>query len=74
MSILLLAMVVVGGSGNLVGPLVGAAVLLAIPEALRLLHVESSAAADIRLMAYGLLLIAMMHFRPQGLAGDYRLD
>lgn len=73
-SILILSMVIVGGLGNVRGPLVGAATLVALPEALRLLPIQQSAAANIRLLIYGLLLVLLMHFRPQGLAGNYRLQ
>ncbi|MCK4303292.1 MAG: branched-chain amino acid ABC transporter permease [Candidatus Eisenbacteria sp.] len=73
-SILMLSMVIVGGAGNFRGPLVGALILLAIPEALRFAQIPQAAASSLRLMAYGLLLILMMHFRPQGLAGDYRIE
>lgn len=73
-SILMLCMVIVGGLGNFRGPLVGALVLLAIPEGLRFAHIPDAVAANIRLMAYGLLLVVIMHFRPQGLAGEYRLE
>ncbi|MEM8556310.1 MAG: branched-chain amino acid ABC transporter permease [Bacteroidota bacterium] len=73
-SILMLCFVLVGGVGNFRGPLVGAAVLLAIPEALRFVELPSSVAAEIRLMAYGLILVLMMHFRPKGIAGAYRLE
>ncbi len=73
MGILLLCMVIVGGVGNFRGPLVGAAILLLIPEVLRFLRLPDTMAAEIRLMAYGLLLIVMMHLRPQGLAGSYRI-
>lgn len=73
-SILMLSMVMVGGLGNLTGPLVGAALLLAIPEGLRLIDVPDVVAANIRLLAYGLLLILAMHFRPQGIAGSYRMQ
>lgn len=73
-SILMLCMVIVGGAGNFRGPLVGAFVLLAIPEALRFAHVPDAAAANLRLMAYGALLVLLMHFRPQGLAGEYRVE
>lgn len=72
-SILMLCMVIVGGVGNFKGPLVGAAVLLAIPEALRFAALPEFLAAELRLMAYGLLLVVLMHLRPQGLAGEYRL-
>lgn len=73
-SILMLSMIIVGGTGNVRGPLVGAAVLIAIPELLRFLELPDSVAANIRLLAYGLLLILMMHWRPQGLVGRYRFE
>jgi branched-chain amino acid transport system permease protein len=73
-AILMLSMVIVGGIGNLRGPLVGATVLLAIPEILRFANIPDAVAANIRLMVYGVLLVVMMHFRPQGLAGSYRLE
>lgn len=73
-SILLLCMVLVGGAGNFRGPLVGALVLLAIPEFLRFTHFPDAVAANARLLAYGGLLVIMSHFRPQGLAGEYRLE
>jgi len=71
-SILMLSFVLVGGVGNFRGPLIGAFILLAIPELLRLLAMPDAVAAEVRLMAYGLLLVLMMHFRPQGIAGVYR--
>jgi len=71
-SILMLSFVLVGGVGNFRGPLAGTFVLLAIPEVLRLVDLPSGVAAELRLMAYGLLLLLMMHFRPQGIAGNYR--
>jgi branched-chain amino acid transport system permease protein len=67
-------MALVGGMGNFRGPLVGAGILIAIPEALRFLQIPDAMAAEIRLMAYGLLLILIMRFRPQGLAGSYRVE
>jgi branched-chain amino acid transport system permease protein len=73
-SILMLCMIIVGGMGNFWGPLVGAAVLVGIPEVLRLVLIPDAIAANIRLLLYGLLLVIMMHIRPQGLAGDYRID
>lgn len=71
-SILMLSMVIIGGTGNFRGPLVGAAVLIAIPEVLRFIHIPDAIAANVRLMVYGLLLVIMGHVRPQGLAGEYR--
>lgn len=73
-SILLLSMLCVGGVGNFRGPIAGAIILVLIPEMLRLTPLPSVYAPNIRLMAYGLLLIIIVHFRPQGLAGEYRLE
>jgi branched-chain amino acid transport system permease protein len=73
-SVLLLCMVIVGGAGNFRGPLVGAVLLMAIPEALRFAHIPDADAGNLRLLAYGVLLVLMMHFRPQGLAGEYRIE
>lgn len=72
-SILILSMVLVGGVGNFRGPIVGAIVLIALPELLRFLHLPDAQAANLRLAFYGLLLVLMMHFRPQGISGEYRL-
>jgi len=73
-SILMLCMVIVGGAGNFRGPLFGAFILLAIPEGLRFAHISDAVAADIRLALYGVLLMILMHFRPQGVAGEYRIE
>lgn len=73
-SILMVCMLLVGGMVNFRGPLVGAAVLIAVPELLRLVHLPDAVAANARLLAYGLLLVLMVHFRPQGLAGKYRVQ
>ncbi len=73
-SILMLSMIIVGGTGNFIGPIVGAGLLIAIPEALRFLPFSASYSDNLRLLAYGLLLIIMMHLRPQGVAGKYRYE
>ncbi|MBW1859009.1 MAG: branched-chain amino acid ABC transporter permease [Deltaproteobacteria bacterium] len=73
-SVLMLCMVLVGGVGNFRGPLLGALTLLLIPEVLRLLGIPIAIAGHIRLLLFGLLLVVMMHVRPQGLAGEYRME
>jgi branched-chain amino acid transport system permease protein len=59
-SILILAMVVLGGMGNILGAVVGAAVLVVLPEVLRPLQAY-------RLLIFGVLLIVMMLVRPEGI-------
>ncbi len=70
-SILIISMVIIGGAGSLWGPLVGAFVLVGLPEALRFVGLPSAAAANLRQIIYGALLVLMMMFRPRGLVGKY---
>ena len=69
-SILLLTMVVVGGARTLAGSIIGPFVLLALPQLLALVDIPTTIAAASRQLIYGVLLIAFMLFRPQGLAGE----
>ena len=73
-SILMLSMVIVGGLGSFRGPIVGAAMLIRLPEILRFVALPDAIAANLRLLIYGVLLIVMMQFRPQGIAGEYRME
>jgi branched-chain amino acid transport system permease protein len=72
-SILMLSMVLIGGVGNFRGPIIGAAVLVAIPEVMRFLALPSATGANLRLLIYAVLLVVFTHLRPQGLAGEYRI-
>ena len=72
-SILILTIIIVGGSGSLKGSLLGVVVLLLFPEALRFLRLPGDVTGPIQQITYGLLLMLFMLFRPQGLAGGYRL-
>jgi len=71
-SITVLLMVVFGGMASLKGSLVGASLLVVLPELLRFLGMPSSVAAPLRQMIYGLLLVVLMIWRPQGLIGKYK--
>lgn len=73
-SITILLMVVFGGMGSLRGSIVGAVVLVVLPEALRFVGLPSSVAAPLRQMIYGGLLVFIMIKRPQGLLGKYRIN
>ena len=70
-SILVISIVIIGGAGSPWGPLVGAVVLVSLPEALRFVGLPNSVAANLRQILYGTLLIITMMFRPQGLVGRY---
>ncbi len=71
---LVLSMVLLGGTGNVRGPLVGAAVIVCLPEAVRFLGLPDVMRANLVLAIYGMVLLLLMHMRPQGLAGAYRLS
>lgn len=64
-SFLLLAMLALGGQGNLLGPVIGAALLIVIPEVFRFLQ-------EYRMFLYGGVLVVMMLVRRQGLFGGCR--
>ena len=72
--VLVVTLVVVGGSGTLRGPLVGALFVAMLPELLRFLPATDARRADVQQVLFGLLLVLAMRFRPQGLAGVYRYD
>jgi branched-chain amino acid transport system permease protein len=59
-SILLLMMVVIGGSGSIWGALLGAGILTLLPEYLRALK-------DFDVLVYGILLVVILLFMPEGL-------
>ena len=64
-SAIILAIVVLGGMGSIVGVIFGALVLILLPEYLRAL-------SEYRMLAFGAILVAMMVFRPQGLISNIR--
>lgn len=72
-SIFIISIVVIGGSGNLKGSILGAVVLVVLPEILRFVGLPDSIAANVRQIIYGALLVAFMLWRPQGLLGEYKL-
>ncbi|MEO7235319.1 MAG: branched-chain amino acid ABC transporter permease [Lapillicoccus sp.] len=64
-SAFLLAAIVLGGMGTVAGVLVGSAILQVLPEKLRFI-------SDYRLLIFGLLLVVMMRFRPEGIVASQR--
>ena len=57
-----LTMLIVGGMGTLIGPIIGAVFLVIFPEAARFL-------SHYREIVYGAILILVILFRPEGIAG-----
>ena len=71
-TVLILSMVVVGGTGNLLGSVIGAAILVVLPEALAFVDLPEGIAAQLRLLIYGCVLILFLVFRPEGLLREPR--
>jgi len=64
-SAMVLSIVVLGGMGSILGVIVGAMVLILLPEYLR-------AFSDYRMILFGALMVIMMVFRPQGIVASVR--
>ena len=64
-SIFVLCMVVLGGMGSIIGVIVGALVLILLPEYLRALQ-------EFRMLVFGSILVIMMVFRPGGIIPTVR--
>jgi branched-chain amino acid transport system permease protein len=73
-SIFIASLVILGGSERLSGPIVGAFLLLAIPEVLKFLAIPDTVAAPMRQIIYGALLIIFMLVRPEGILGRVRRE
>jgi branched-chain amino acid transport system permease protein len=73
-SIFMLSIVIVGGAGRLEGSILGAIILVSLPELLRFVGMPSSVAANMRQILYGGALVAFMMWRPKGILGRYGFD
>jgi branched-chain amino acid transport system permease protein len=71
-SILVLAGVVMGGSGNIAGAILGGTLISYIPDRLRGVKFGDTDAFQYRFLMFGLAIILIMIFRPQGLIPSRR--
>jgi branched-chain amino acid transport system permease protein len=70
-SVLLMAMVIIGGAGTLLGPLVGTLLLLLLPALLSFIpFIPATEIGTVQQLIYGLAMTLLMIFRPAGLAGQ----
>jgi len=72
-SIFILAIIILGGLSNNKGAFIGTVFLILLPEILRFVGFPTDIAAQMRQIVYGLLLVGLMMYRPQGLLGKFRL-
>lgn len=70
-SIMIVVFVVLGGTANFWGALLGAGVIVGLPEVLRFLPGAAEIIDSIREILYGLALILFVFFRPAGLLPEY---
>jgi len=70
-SIFIISIVIIGGAGRLWGPVLGAVVLVVLPELLRFIGLPTAVAANLRQIIYGGLLVVFMMWRPRGFLGEY---
>ncbi|MEE4353628.1 MAG: hypothetical protein V2J25_12230 [Desulfatiglans sp.] len=64
-SAMILSIVVLGGMGSVLGVIIGALLLILLPEYLR-------AFSDYRMLLFGAIMVIMMVFRPQGIITNIR--
>lgn len=73
-AIFIISAVIIGGTGNIKGPVTGAIFVVVLPELLRFLGMPDSVAANMRMIIYGLAIIVLMRLRPQGLLGEFKFS
>jgi branched-chain amino acid transport system permease protein len=72
-SILILTIILVGGTGNIIGPVSGALIYVLLPEALRFVNMPDSIAANTRMIIFAIILILVVRFKPNGLFGKFEI-
>ena len=73
-SILIVNMILIGGTGNLIGPIFGACFYVMLPEATRLIPIDSTKGASLQMIIYSLILILIVRFKPNGLFGKFKFE
>lgn len=70
-SIFILTIIILGGLASIRGSVIGAVVLVLLPEVLRFIGLPNEIAAQMRVVIYGVALMYLMYARPSGLYGKY---
>lgn len=70
-SVLVMAMVIIGGTATILGPLLGAALLMLLPSALTYLtFLPQTEIGSIQQIVYGMAMVLLMIFRPGGIVSS----
>jgi branched-chain amino acid transport system permease protein len=70
-SILIISMIIIGGLASVRGAVIGAAILILLPEPLRFLPIPSFAVGAVRVLIYSAILVTLIINRPQGIFGEF---
>ena len=70
-SILIISMIIIGGLASVRGAVIGAFILVLLPEPLRFLPIPSFAIGALRQIIYAVLLVLILIKRPQGITGEF---
>ncbi len=70
-SIFILTIIILGGLASIRGSIIGAVVLVLLPEVLRFVGIPNEIAAQMRVILYGVALVYLMYEHPSGMYGKY---
>lgn len=71
-SVLLLAMVIIGGAGSMAGPVIGAIFITLFPALLTFMDIPSRIIGSTQQIIYGAAIVVLMVFWPDGIASIWR--
>jgi branched-chain amino acid transport system permease protein len=69
----MISMIILGGLADNKGAIVGVIIMILLPEVLRFVGFPTEIAAQMRQVIYGLMLVLMMLYRPQGIFGKFKI-
>lgn len=72
-TIFIVTMIILGGMASHKGAILGAILMVLIPELLRFVGAPPEYAAQLRQIIFGVFLVSLMIFRPQGILGRFKL-
>jgi len=72
-TIFIMAVVILGGLASLPGSILGAAIMIALPELLRFIGFSQTTTGHLRVLIFAVILITLMLYRPKGLMGRYSI-
>lgn len=73
-SILILSIVLIGGSGSIAGAVCGAFFYVLLPEILRFVQVPDSVGPNLRMIIYALVLVIVVMRKPNGFLGKFKFS